>query len=296
MARKQKDVVSYFPHYADASTRDTLTVLQSRFGNDGYAFWFKLLEKLASNEGHFLDCNNSNTWQLLLARTGVNEIAGVEIMKLLVEMQAIDKELWESKLIWCQKLVDNISDVYKNRRREIPQKPITTDNYPISTDKKGITTDKSTQSKVNKSKLLPPKGGQRKAPSQEKIKKDSAVNNIFSEMRGYLGYHNSFRGEANSSAADVAAGEAKKAIDPIPNYGKEGQAIKRMLTRGFTREEIMECWKSKVSQRGGEFVSMTWVNEDIGKPKEQRRGARRLSTDEEIAASIKEATTWHGDK
>ena len=76
--------------------------------------------------------------------------------------------------------------------------------------------------------------------------------------------------------------------DPIPNYGKEGQAIKRMLTRGFTREAIVLCWKGKVSQRGGEFASMTWVNEDIGKPEKQKRGPKQLSTEQEIAASIQE--------
>ena len=146
MARIQKDVVSYFPHDADASNGDTLTVLQSRFGNDGYAFWFKLLEKLSSTEGHYLDCRNSTKWQLLLAKMGVNELTGVEIMKLLVEMQAIDKDLWESKLIWCQNLVNNVSDVYKNRRREIPQKP-------LITKEKAITTGESTQSKVKYSKV-----------------------------------------------------------------------------------------------------------------------------------------------
>jgi hypothetical protein len=76
---------------------------------------------------------------------------------------------------------------------------------------------------------------------------DPRVAEILAEMRTYLGYPD------------------KVEKDPIPSYGKEGQAIKRMLTRGFTREEIVACWKSKVSQRGGEFVSMTWVNEDIGK-------------------------------
>ena len=79
--------------------------------------------------------------------------------------------------------------------------------------------------------------------------------------------------------------------DPIPSYGREGQAIKRMLTRGFTREAIVKCWKSKMSQRGGEFVSMVWVNEDIGKPEVKLRGVRRLSTEDEIAASIRKATT-----
>jgi len=157
MARTQKDTVSYFPHDAHACSGDTLTVLQSRFGNDGYAFWFKLLEKLASTDGHFLDVSNPTKWQLLLARTGVNEITGVEIVKLLVEMQAIDKDLWDSKLIWCQKLVDNITDVYKNRRREIPQKPLITKDNPITTGKKAITTEEkgipTVQSKVKESKV-----------------------------------------------------------------------------------------------------------------------------------------------
>lgn len=153
MARTQKDTVSYFPHDANASSGDTLTVLQSQFGNDGYAFWFKLLEKLATTEGHCLDCNNPLKWQLFVAKMGVNEITTVEMIKLLVEMQAIDKDLWQSKLIWCQKLVDNLSEVYKNRRREIPKKPITTKGITITTGKKVITTGSSTQSKVKYSKV-----------------------------------------------------------------------------------------------------------------------------------------------
>jgi hypothetical protein len=76
---------------------------------------------------------------------------------------------------------------------------------------------------------------------------DPIVNEIFTEMRTHLGFPDRVQ------------------KDPIPSYGKEGQAIKRMLTRGFTRGEILACWRGKISQCGGEFVSMTWVNEDIGK-------------------------------
>ena len=125
-----------------------------------------------------------------------------------------------------------------------------------------------------KTKIKTPKGGQHKVlPSTKKDEKDSTVTEIFTEMRSYLGFPD------------------KVKIDPIPTYGKEGQAIKRMLTRGFTRGEILDCWKGKVSQRGGEFVSMIWVNDDIGKAGKEKRGARRLSTEEEIAASIRKATT-----
>ncbi len=151
MARIEKNIVSYFPHDATASSGDTLTILQNRFGNDGYAVWFKLLEKLASSEGHIIDCRNPMRWQLLVAYFGIDEITTVEIFKLLVEIEAIDKELWASRVIWCQKLVDNVAHVYTNRRREKPLKPVITDDKPITTTEKSITTPQSTHSIVKDS-------------------------------------------------------------------------------------------------------------------------------------------------
>ena len=50
--------------------------------------------------------------------------------------------------------------------------------------------------------------------------------------------------------------------DPIPNYGKEGKSIKRMLERGLTPKQILECWMDKC-KRAGMFKSMVYVNEDI---------------------------------
>jgi len=156
------------------------------------------------------------------------------------------------------------------------------------------------------------KKGENKGSASQPKKSASVVNEIFAEMRRFLGYPEDkvcgpgsptpgekkeakvCGGEAVPALEESPAGDArskreKGAIDPIPNYGKEGKAIKRMLTRGFTREEILACWKGKVSQRGGEFISMTWVNEDIGQTGKQKRMPRELSTAEEIAKSIKEA-------
>ena len=152
MARIKKDSASYFPHDATASSGDTLTVLQGRFNNDGYAFWFKLLEKLTCADGHYLDLRHPVKWQLFITKMGVDEQTTVEILDLLVEMEAVDPELWKSKVIWCQNLVDNLADVYKNRRREIPEKPIITGNNVITTGDNGITTGDNTQSKVKESK------------------------------------------------------------------------------------------------------------------------------------------------
>lgn len=112
---------------------------------------------------------------------------------------------------------------------------------------------------IKSSLVKTPKGARKK-------RADPTVDEIFTEIRSYFGYPDRVK------------------EDPIPSYGKEGQAIKRMLARGFTRKEILACWKGKVSQRGGEFVSMTWVNEDIGK----KGGKGELSTTEELKEGWKQ--------
>lgn len=160
MARPKKQTVDYFPHDATANDGTTLTILQSRFGNDGYAFWFKLLERLCSTNGHYMDCRNPSKWQFLLAKTNVSEEKGNLILNLLSELEAIDSELWSQKIIWSQNLVDNIASVYKNRRCEVPLKP---NNYNknkqhsyVSTDDKPNNDEQTTadnpQSKVKYSK------------------------------------------------------------------------------------------------------------------------------------------------
>lgn len=154
MARPQKQTVDYFPHDAKASEGDTLTILQSRFGNDGYAFWFKLLEKVSSSENHFIDCRNPLKWQLLLAKTSVNEEKGSAIMALLCELEAIDAQLWrESRIIWCQKLVDNISDAYKNRNRPVPERPISTTDNSVSSKKTPVSSADKPQTKLKETIL-----------------------------------------------------------------------------------------------------------------------------------------------
>jgi hypothetical protein len=156
MARTTRDIVDYFPHDARASSSDTLIILQERFGNDGYAFWFKLLEKLCRSEGFFIDCRNPVKQELLFAHCHITPEKGITIVETLADLDAIDKTLWENHVVWCQHLVDNLAEVYKNRRREKPQKPVITGSKPITTgdnDNPSCSTPvEIPQSKVKKSK------------------------------------------------------------------------------------------------------------------------------------------------
>ena len=107
MARPQKQTVDYFPHYVNQGK--TLLILENEFHNDGYVFWFKLLELLCKSDGQFYDYNNSAAWRLLLAETRVPEDMGTEILKVLADIDAIDSDLYKGKIIWVQKLVEACS-------------------------------------------------------------------------------------------------------------------------------------------------------------------------------------------
>ena len=154
MGRPYKQTVDYFPHFANASEGKTLFILQSRFCNDGYACWFKILEVLANSDGHFFDYSKPADWQFLLARTGVSADTLREILGVLADLDAIDQQLYSRSILWVQKFVDNLAFLYKRRHVDFPRKPeVSTDINGISTDINGISTDEKPQSKVKYSKV-----------------------------------------------------------------------------------------------------------------------------------------------
>ena len=121
MARPRKQTVDYFPH--SCIHRKTIFVIEQRYGNNGYAFWFKLLELLGQSDGHYIDFNDEATWEFLQAKTQQNNGFCAEILDLLAKLGAIDAELWQYKIVWSQNFVNGIADVYRNRRVDIPSRP-----------------------------------------------------------------------------------------------------------------------------------------------------------------------------
>lgn len=122
MARPIKETVDYFPHFVKGGR--TVFILESKFGNDGYAFLFKLLEVLGENNGHYYDCTIPSNWAYLLAKTHCSEESVTTIIETLVELGKLDRQLWEERrILWYQGFVDNIASVYKMRHIEAPSKP-----------------------------------------------------------------------------------------------------------------------------------------------------------------------------
>lgn len=123
MARPQTNTVVYFSHDTDASEGKTLTIMEGQFGLEGFAFWYKLLEKLGKTEGHYIDCQNEEDFEFLARKFGLGPVSVTEMLDKLSKLRAIDRVLWFHKIIWSQNFVDRLEDVYSKRKRELPAKP-----------------------------------------------------------------------------------------------------------------------------------------------------------------------------
>jgi len=144
MPRPKKAIVDFFPHFVNNGK--SIFVIESKFGNEGYAFWFKLLELLGASEHHFLDCNNIATWEFLLAKTKFKEEEANEMMDLLSKIGCINDDLWKENIIRSDKFIENLDALYQRRKinvitneevmglciRKLPLNGINVDIYPQS--------------------------------------------------------------------------------------------------------------------------------------------------------------------
>lgn len=117
MARPQRHNVDYFPHYISDGKK--MFIIESKFGNDGYASWFKILETLAKTDNHWIDLKDESNLMFLSAKCRIKEETLLELIDAVVKLGEIDGQLWkEQKVIWCQKFVDSVEDAYRKRNNQ----------------------------------------------------------------------------------------------------------------------------------------------------------------------------------
>lgn len=116
MARPERNTVDYFPHYISDGKK--MFTIEKKYGNDGYACWFKLLEALAKTNNHWLNLNDDSELMYLASKCNVEEQIFVNILNDLARLEEIDSQLWKSKIVFSQKFVDSVNDAYKRRSNE----------------------------------------------------------------------------------------------------------------------------------------------------------------------------------
>ncbi|MGJ1359475.1 DUF4373 domain-containing protein [Sphingobacterium siyangense] len=119
MARPQKNTVDYFPHLIGSGKK--MQYIEMKYGNDGYATWFKLLETLAITEHHFLNMNEDIEVMFLSAKCRVSVDILLAIIEDLVTLKVFDKTLWQKRVLWSQMFINHIQDAYKRRENKCLQ-------------------------------------------------------------------------------------------------------------------------------------------------------------------------------
>lgn len=120
MAREQRKDVDYFPH--DCTHGRKMHIIEQKYGNDGYATWFKLLEQLGKANNHYIDISDEMTFFFLVSTFRVSEEMTRNILNDLAKIGAIDKFLFENhNVIWSQKFTESVADAYRKRKTKIFQ-------------------------------------------------------------------------------------------------------------------------------------------------------------------------------
>lgn len=151
MARKKKNTVDYFPHYIEGGK--AMFIIETKYKNDGYATWFKILERLGKSENHYIDLSDLKEKMYLASKCNIEHDKLQAIINDLVELGKFDKYLWKENIIWSQDFVDSIADVYKRRNIEMPTIKIICEQLSIKCEQKYLNVPGNAQSKVKYSKV-----------------------------------------------------------------------------------------------------------------------------------------------
>lgn len=179
--RKDKNTVDYFPHFC--SSGKTLYIVENKFGNDGYAVWFKTLEMLGSTDNHFIDCRDTASWEFMQAKMHLTSDTLQRIYDTLANLGAINQELWMKRVIWSENFIKNVADVYTRRKSKLYSfEDICKQLFNLCQHKSGSgedSVDTNTQSKVKESKGEESKGEESKGAEAQppKIDYDFIVGN-----------------------------------------------------------------------------------------------------------------------
>lgn len=154
MARTPKTTLDFIS--LDCKDGLTLRRLHRKYGKEGRYMWIELLRLLGRTSKYYVDLSQEVLAEdIYEGELFVNPELGSQILTDLAEWGNIDADLWtESKIIWCQDLIDRHSDTW-NKRKEKPLKPDNRDGKAIPgdlSDGKAIPAPDIPQRKVKESK------------------------------------------------------------------------------------------------------------------------------------------------
>ena len=261
MAREQRKDVDYFPH--ECAHGRKMHIIETKYGNDGYATWFKLLEQLGKANNHYIDISDEMTVMFLTSTFKIDEDKMFSILTDLSKLGSIDKQLFdEFQIIWSEKFCNSIEDAYRKRKQKLFLKndiiefessiPRGNTSIPRGLNVKTI---ENTEKEVNLTEVIPKvKYSKVKKSKEEKSKEENNTPNGVVDLKNQpdqpkidfnklLIFFNSNRGifPEVKKLSDV---RKTRISSLVKNYGKESIqiVIEKARDSSFLQGDNKEGW------------------------------------------------------
>lgn len=113
MGNTPKNTATYFPHFIGKGRK--IQTIDHRYGNDGYATWYRLLEMLCQANGHYLLIKSDEDLMYLASYCRISNAMLNDILSDLATMGEIDREFLSHGVIWSRKFSESLRPLYKKR-------------------------------------------------------------------------------------------------------------------------------------------------------------------------------------
>lgn len=258
MARPKKMGMDYFPHDTDALSDEKIEALRSMFGNDGYAFYFILLERIYRTPDFELDLSSPGIITILARKVGVSPDKFLEILDFALDFGCFDKKLYKEKKLLTSSGIKKRAGVVVEKRRKMQEryKSKELDALEVS---EAENSEETAQSKENESTVKETKEYKTKDEESKKDDEDPIVSIIdyFSDKSGVLIPDGKDIALAKTLSADIPVNIIKKGIDEAFRRYKpkrEGESIRTLRYCEGCIKDVWDAEKAAIKATGGVIV------------------------------------------
>ena len=133
MARPLKEGLDYFPHDTDASNDEKIEALRALFNNDGYVFYFILLERIYRTANAELDVFKPAVKAAVIRKIGVTAEKFDEMLGAAFDVNCFDQDAYEQRHVLTSKGIQRrASEVQGMRDRWRKQKVFHVENPEVT--------------------------------------------------------------------------------------------------------------------------------------------------------------------
>lgn len=122
MARPRKLGMDYFPHDCDASSDEKIEGLRALYGNDGYAFYFILLERIYRTPNFQLDLSNEDMKIILARKIDIQVDKFDKILKSALNLGCFDKSAFENEKVLTSNGIRKRAEIVVDKRLKMQKK------------------------------------------------------------------------------------------------------------------------------------------------------------------------------